>query len=509
MCAEKKDSRYYTASSREKPFWNAEAIQFMYAPAFQFQPIPGCKKYLYEIKDEAGGSHCFFAASACASLSPVWDNISEGITELEVYSSDSEGNKKYKIGARTFFRLAPFSDDLPKADCSYRECALKAFDFMFNDRIIRHWLDFGTPDPQYDLNVYPSKMVASVISSMLQYGKFCPERSADCLKIAENAADWLISITEPDTAPLAGLPPTYYTAFREKDDTMSDLTAADRSDTIMMFYPASAGRAYLLLEKETGKKKYLDAAYRIAEYYRDNILESGSWYLVVSRLDGKPVTENLCMPTNYILEFLSGIYERTGEKIWKELADRGLAYIENGALATYHWEGQFEDSVLSLNYSNLAHGDCDQLIRYYASHHPDDEEKMLCARELMQFAEDQFVVWKRPCPWNKDDFDISCWPTPCGLEQYNWYVPVDGSTANIALSFLAMYKATGEKIYLSKARALMNTLTRVQNKRNGRIPTEWIKPGFIEKTGDKEEIWINCLLYSACALMEMAEYEED
>ena len=37
-----------------KPFWNAEAFQFMYVPAFQFQSISGCKKYRFTAKDENG-----------------------------------------------------------------------------------------------------------------------------------------------------------------------------------------------------------------------------------------------------------------------------------------------------------------------------------------------------------------------------------------------------------------------------------------------------------------------
>ena len=30
-----------------RPFWNAQANQFMFVPSFLFQPIPGYKRYLY------------------------------------------------------------------------------------------------------------------------------------------------------------------------------------------------------------------------------------------------------------------------------------------------------------------------------------------------------------------------------------------------------------------------------------------------------------------------------
>lgn len=488
-----------------RPFWNAEARQFMYVPSFQFQPIPGCEKYIYEANDETGEIHSFESESSCALLTPVWKDIPEGVVNLKVYSTDGNGKKLYLIGARTFFRLAPFTDDYPEADCSYRECALRAFDYCFNTPIIRHWLDFGTPYPNYNLNVYPTKMESSVICAMLRYGELNPDRNADCIKIACNAADYLISITEPQGSPLEGLPPTYYTDFREFDDTMDNLTADERKDTVMMFYPACAGTAYLALEKKTKCRKYLDAALKIGDYYRKNVLENGSWYLVVSRLTGKPAAKNYCMPTNAILPFIRALYERTEDECWKKLADKALSYVERNALKTYDWEGQFEDSVLSANYSNLAHGDCNKLIMYYARNHSDDGEKMDAAKELMRFVEDQFVIWKRPCPWDKCGFDISCWPTPCGLEQYNWYVPVDSSSAIIAMAFLSMGKATGDELYFAKAKALMNTITRVQDKKSGRIPTEWMTPEYLNNIGAGQEFWINCMLYTATVLTDFAD----
>ena len=492
-----------------KPFWNAEARQFMYVPSFQFQPVPGCEKYIYEATDETGNEHSFSSSSPCALLTPIWKDIPEGVVSLRVYSTDKNGEKLYLIGARTFFRLAPFTGNYLPADCSYRECALRAFEYCFNSPIIRHWLEHGTPYPEYDLYVYPSKMEASIIVSMLKYGELCPERNKDCLKIACSAADYLISITEPDGSPLEGVPPTYYTDFREFGGNMNNLTADERKDTVMMFYPASAGLAYLALEKKTNNPKYLDTALKIGEYYRKNVLENGSWYLIVSRLTGKPAAANYCMPTNEILPFLRGLFDRTGDECWKVLSDNALAYVENNALKTYNWEGQFEDSVLSFNYSNLAHGDCDKLIMYYTSNFPDSKEKIDTAEELMRFVEDQFVVWNRPCPWDKNDFDITCWPTPCCLEQYNWYVPVDASTAVIAKTFLSLGKVTGDELYFAKAKALMNTVTRVQNKKSGRIPTEWKEPGFIDNAAADLEFWINCLLYSASVLTEFADYFGD
>ena len=120
----------------------------------------------------------------------------------------------------------------------------------------------------------------------------------------------------------------------------------------------------------------------------------------------------------------------------------------------------------------------------------------------MRYIEDQFVVWDKPPKYlkhsNRDD-----WFYPAGLEQYNWYVPIDTSTIGIAKSFINMHKLTKDPLYLEKAKALTNNVTRMQNEENGVIPTHWKTKDCKETGGD---LWINCLIMSANSLFEIAEY---
>jgi len=485
-----------------RPFWNAEAFQFMYVPAFHFAGLPGFKTYHYVAEDETGKRYEFTSADPSALLTPIWGDLPEGVIRLSVYAVDEAGRDAYLIGARTFYRLAPFSDDLPKAKCSYRECADKAFAYAMSQGFVNHWLK-GTPDPDYDWNVYPPKMISAIIRAMLYYAQSRPEIAYDALKIATNAADYLISITEKEGTPLHGLPPTYYVDFRPNPETRENLTAADRIDTNMMIYPAHAGSAYLLLEEKTGERRYLEAARKIAEFYRDHVQENGSWYLVLSRITGEPTVINYCDPLECIVPFLMTMYRRTGEDVWKKLADRALAYVEREKLKNYEWEGQFEDSAFSANYSNLTHYGAGALLRYYATYYSDDEEKIQRAEDLMRFVEDQFVVWKKGSPWNKHGYDPSLWLTPAGLEQYNWHVPIDASTADIINSFLCMYKAGRGELYLAKAMALADAITRAQQP-SGMIPTHWMNQSHLEG----ENFWINCMLSSARAMAELADFLE-
>lgn len=483
-----------------RPFWNAEAFQFMYVPAFQFQAIPGAKQYRYVAKDANGTEHIFEAEKASASLEPIWKDIPEGVVTLSVFALDEEGNKTWQAGCRTFYRVAPFPADLAPAARGYREAAEMVFEYALSKKFMTHWITDGTPEPDYDHYVYPSKMISSIITAMVDYADLCPEKAETALTIARNSADYLIGITAKDGA-MAGIPPTYQIDFRPEPETRNNLHAAKRLDWVMMIYPARVGTSYLQLEKKTGDKKYFDAALRIGEFFRDHVEENGGWYLIRSITTGEVLKSEFSDPLRMIAPFLMGLYARTGDESWKILAENGIASMVKTNLKTYSWGAQFEDSSVSANYSNLSHYSATALIRHYCKYYSDDEKKMAQVDDLMRFVEDQFVIWKHPSPWNKSGFDTTLWHTPCGLEQYHWHVPIDASTADIALTFLAMYRAGRGELHLEKAKALADTLTRAQQE-NGLIPTHWMDEKYMKGKG----MWINCLFSSANALREIADF---
>ena len=496
---------------RGRPFWNVESTQFIYVPAFHFTAIRGCWRYRYTAVDEYGGVHTFEARDCCALLTPIWAELPEGVVQLTVDALDADGNAFAKVGARTFFRLATFPEDTPPATCSYKECAIKAFRFAMSQGFIQYWLKYGEPDPHYDLNSYPSKMISALSEAMLAYAELCPEDRADALKVAVNAADYLIRITPRGSDPLADVPPTYYLDFCPDPEKYGVITpnwhaAIGHVGTNMMIYPARAGHMYLELERVTGDIKYLKEALKIGKYFADTVEPNGSWYLVRSCATGEPVTGNYVSPIESVVPFLSSLYERTKDERWKQLCDGAVNYTIDTQLASYNWEGQFEDSPLSTNYMNLTHYAPVALAKYLAKYRKDEPGALDQAKELMRFAEDQFVIWKRPYPWRHgapDDlppYDTSLWHTPAGLEQYGWYVPIDSSTADIAQGFLTLYQAGCGELYLAKARALTDQLTQTQHE-DGRIPTHWMN------TPDAEQnFWFNCMFESCRVLAAMSEY---
>ena len=498
---------------RGRPFWNIESTQFMYVPAFHFTAIRQCFRYLYRAVDELGGVHTFEANDCCALLTPIWAELPEGVVRLTVTALNPDGSEYAQVGARTFFRLASFPESTPPAVRPYREAAKMAYRFAMRQDFIQHWLKYGEPDPSYDLNSYPSKMIGALVEAMISYAKISPEEADDAMKVAVNAADYLIRITPRGNVPLADLPPTYYLNFCPDPEKYGVITpnwhaATAHNGTQMMIYPARAGRMYIALEQATGDPKYLEEAIKIGKYYVDTAELNGSWYLVRSCATGEPLTGNYISPIDSLVPFLMDLYRRTGDNCWKETCDRAVDYVLRTQLPTYNWEGQFEDSPLSTNYINLTHYAPVALACYLAENRADDPASMELAKELMRFAEDQFVVWKRPYPWNhatpdgSPGYDTSLWHTPAGLEQYGWYVPIDASTANIADGFLTLYKAGCGELYLAKAMALTDQLTRVQTD-NGRIPTHWMG-----RPDSDSNFWFNCMFESCRVLSEMAEYDE-
>ncbi len=494
-----------------RPFWNVHASQFMFNPNFNFNHVPGCRRYLFTATDCNNKVHSFEAETSDALLTPIWNDIPEGLVELKCEGLDENGNPKYLAGARTFYRVAPFKGPQfypPKAR-SYRECAMMAYRYVFNLPFIQYWRIHGTPDPDFDFNVYPSKTISRVIMGMLDYAKLDPENADKAMEIAVKSADFLISITFPEGTALEGLPPTYYTDFRKDLEKYNNESAIVRGGNVMMIYPAEVGRSYLELEKATGDIRYLEAARKIADYYRAHVLENGSWYLFVSDKTGENTVPNYCVP-DVIMDFMNGMYRRTGEEVWAQLEKGCYDYIIKTCVENYNWEGQFEDSSFSTLYSNLTHFTADRMIDYIVNNKADDEKWMSEAEDMLRFVEDQFVIWENFAPYNdrcsiRHGADISEWFSPAGLEQYKWYMPIDSSTACIVKAFLDMYSVKKDPLLLAKAKVLGDSITRMQNPKNGLIPTHWMRKTCIEDGGN---LWVNCLIVTASCMMYLADVTE-
>ncbi|MBQ2377520.1 MAG: hypothetical protein II297_03855, partial [Clostridia bacterium] len=390
-----------------RPFWNANATQFTYVPAFSFPVSPLATEYLFTATDCEGKRHSFTAKEPTELLTPIWGNIATGMVTLTVEALNPEGKVIFPVGARTFYKCAPFPgrDAYPAQKQSFLDCAKKGFHYVLEQPYVRHFLTHGVPDPNYSYYVYPSKMISAIIKSMVTLSRIDQTVADEALLIAEKAADYLLSIRFPAEHPMEGLPPTY--SFDGLDEAVvNDVArAAQRlKDTVMMIYPVEVGLAFLALAKATKDEKYFRAAMVIANFYKNNRTPKGSWPLVYDSNTGKPLKDALCIDFQFV-DFFRELYEITLDEAWKKLSEDYLCFFTETCLKEYKWEGQFEDSLVAGNYRNLTHYPANALIGYLTENKKGDAESIEIAKDLMRFVEDQFVVWGEFAYWSEAKMD--------------------------------------------------------------------------------------------------------
>ena len=461
-----------------RPFWNAHAKAFIHPPAFEFKEAEGTKEYRFALSDGDGAAATQKAWTAAKPWLPIpadiWDSLKPGYYTLKVEGS----------GERTFYRAAVFHGPYPKGACGYREAARKVYAAVYNMPQVQGWKTSDDPPKGYDLYCYPAKILSSMIRALCRHGQ------GDAIFLARKMADWLIAHSQPADAPLAHFPPTYWGDRRD--------VAVKYAGQNMLLYPAHAALAYLDLAdalsragNDADSQKYRDAARAIAKTYAKLQGADGTWPLKVYEKDGSPVRANRLVPGRYLLGVFDRV-ERRGEDAapFHAVRDRAFAYVMDGPVKTWNWDGQFEDMDPMPPYTNLQKGVAvDTALRLFA------QGRIAEGCELVDWCEDQFVVWSDPI----HNMDWRNWKTPTALEQYDYYTPIDASMGDMIGAFAAAYKATGNALYLEKAKALADNITRNQRP-DGTIPTY-----FDSRKGSD---WVNCMVYVADRLEAIADVTE-
>ena len=489
-----------------QPEWNVKSAFFMYPPTFGFVHSDGAASYRFTVTDESGVERTFTGRSPNDSLAPVWGDLPlSGWMDVRCEAMDAKGDVLAKVGERSFWKQAPFIQGAyPAAKRSAEETAKLIARHVMNQPIVHANYLSGKPVPKETVDpgnqvfvAYPSKMGAAVVSAMAKLAAGETDEAKAARRLAEGAVAKLMAVTEPEGRPLAGFPLTY-----EAHPGLSGGPAKvveQNSGKIMLVYPRAVANAYLDLHEVTKAPELKVAATRIADLYLKLQGEDGTWPLNVWLKDGQPVEKNRLVPV-HMLGFLERMYEVTGDMKYRDAADRAFAYVEQGPLTTWNWEGQFEDVPPTAPYQNLTKHDACETAMYLVGRFPSDPHRLAQARELVRFSEDQFVCWERPMHGVKDPrcklgvWDCESWRCPAVLEQYNCYVPIDSSSAKLIRTYLAMFRATKNPMDLAKARTLGDSIIR-ETHDDGYLPTFWM---------NTRQDWPNCTLASAAALAELS-----
>ena len=332
------------------PFWNGYAKRFIHVPSFDFNEVEGAVRYRYSVTSDVNCETFRFEADhPRASLSPVWKELPVGIVYLQVEGLDADQQVIGGAGEKLFYKAAPFNGPYNPPASDYTSSVIRNMESLLEQDHYRRWSEESTPSDDYMLYCYPSKIVGSIIQAMCMYAGLTTKDREMAIRMAGNAASYLLSISFPAGSALEYFPPTY------QERKLSTHVARKKKDQLMMFYPALVGDAYLDLYDITGLEKYLQASVRIAQTYAKTQLTSGTWPMMVWIESGEAVAKNLCIPTD-IINFLDRLDADYGESQFRKNSEAAFHYIIENPMNTFHWEAQFEDMGYSENYSNMERG---------------------------------------------------------------------------------------------------------------------------------------------------------
>lgn len=499
------DSRtpIHPGSPDKVPFWNTHAKRFIYAPSFNYKEIQGVENYLFKITSEVNDqTFQFTEKTPYAPLSAVWDQIPVGYFKIQVIGIEN-GEEVGISGEGRFYRASPFNGIYHKAILPYDQSAEKALGLLLEKDYVQYWLTDKKPDPNYLYYRYPTKMFAALIVGAVTYSKIhnSSDQGSNTIELAKIVADYLIDISFDEDSPLANFPPTYRgyegldAQFNQTEGTHMDIK------NTMMPYGADAGHAYLDLYDITKNEKYFNAAKRIADTYLRTQLDNGSWYLFINNQTGEPTAPNIAIPTA-IINYLNRLDQQYQVRGLEDATQRALKWTLANPVKTFNWQGQFEDVKASIPYENQSREQACELAIYLFK----NNEQLPLAQELIRYAEDQFVIWEQPMPFtvklmeqNSSELGYKSenWVTPCVQEQYDWWMPVSRSAGIMVDTYWEAYQATGNKIYLAKAKSLANSFTVVQQLHEGDYPTYFTKY--------QMGVWLNNTVYPAKVMQNFHE----
>lgn len=477
------------------PFWNGFSKRFIYAPAFDFDTVAGAVKYRFDLVSLCDSERWHFESEhPYDPLSPIWKELPVGSYQLIVSGINKDGKELKEAGSREFYRAAPFDGIYHKPVIAYDSSATLALTRLLDRDFVQYWKEHKQPDPDYGWYRYPSKIYSALIVGAVTQAKLTrgSQKAKEATELAKTVADSLMALSFPKGAPLEYFPPTYHgypQYFQNKKSHMS----YDRS---LIIQGADAGNAYLDLYDLTGDGKYLNAAKRIADTYLKTQLDNGSWYLFVNNKTGEKLDPNVAIPTAMINYFdrLRKDYKIGG---LEEATDKAFNYVMENPVKTYNWQGQFEDIAAQQPFQNQSREQACDLAIYLLKNDADNKESLELAKNLIRFAEDQFVIWERPKPITETGHQRGYYPqnwiTPSVQEQYSFWRPISRAAGIMVETYWEAYKATGEDMYLAKAKSIANSFTVVQQYHDGNFVTHFTKY--------KMNFWLNNAVYPAKVLM--------
>ena len=415
-------------------------------------------------------------------LTSIWDHLPAGaVYDAFIEARRADGTSLGRSEAFGFRKVGEFAGPYPPGIRDYTDAGRAGAEYVMGT--LGAWRNAEPPDTA--AIQYPALFYAAYIRVLVTYAALDPgsEKSRDALLIASHIAQHAIDTSTPADWKYPNMPLSHRSG-----------------EYLQISRTAMLGSAYLDLFAAGGGERFLNAAFRIADTLKERQLPDGRWYFRVDPRTGS-VAEDYTSDQAEAVDFFDALIEQHGRADLAAARDKAVGWMLENPVKTHHWQQQWDDVPLVAPFKNLEFYDA-ALFAVHLAHHATPENHYLeTAADLFRWTEDQFVLWE-------DSFDMN-FVTPGVQEQYLCYITIDWHVAHFIRLCQAMHQATGDAIYLKKAVAMADSLTRVQHPKGyfatwmRRLPaTQPGQPGPVSFEG----LWPNCMSYTAEQLIKFDRY---
>ena len=474
---------------------NAFSRQFIDAPEFRLLPVPGTAEFRADIQ-QGGQEWTVRSPKPVLNLESVWKQVETKKLTIHLCWTDAQGAVLHEeTSERT--KAPDFSGfNEPAAEWSAaadRNIAYLIHESDHNTTAPYHepgvpvWIWAATPRHEAS---YPCITINNVIWAFLAHVKNNGPQSAEALRLARVSADWALEHRQPDSGALPLFP---YSTI-----TKGSFGGSVEGESVNLLRASWFAISFVDLYAATGHEPYLAYARHIADTTVKFQNADGSFPYRVNPKTGAVTEQYNCS----VMEFveLTEKLEKYGLDARRAMAaQRALEWTLAYVCTTNNWKAAYEDVGETRFYTNLSQMPAQPLIRYLCRHKDDHPNYLPQAIRLNRWVEDQFVTFGPA-----DEASPVRVKGPLVFEQYVCWWPMDGHTANWILSLIELHKATGEQVYLDKAKAAANAICAEQYE-DGQFST-WGRDFETGESPAKSANWYNAGAFSDWALYTLAQY---
>ncbi|OPZ97127.1 MAG: hypothetical protein BWY71_01714 [Planctomycetes bacterium ADurb.Bin412] len=498
--------------------WNAYSRQFIDAPTFKLLPMPKVTKYTAEVK-QGQQSWQVKSDTPFLSLETIWPQMENKIFTLNFQWLDQAGTS---LAAENSIRVkAPDWQGLQEPDADWRGAADRNMEYFIHtawhgkapyrepDMPVWIWScasptvthDYWTGDfPDGYPMSYPCNTHALFIGGLLIYADHGRPQSEEAMRLARITADWNLKNRLPDSGAVPLFP---YSTI-----TNGQFGGGNEGAHITLLRASLLAIAYVDIYRATQHQPYLDYAIHIAKTTAKFQREDGSFPYRIDPQTGA-VSEQY---TPAAADFAALVYALEPYYYDPDLtmaAQRAIYWTIAQVCTSSYWKGVYEDVFPWPPFSNLSGGETQLFIRLLCQLKEQDPAFVPLARQLNRFVEDQFVIFS-------SESEAFIHPVkgllhvkgPLVFEQFVCWYPMEAHAGLWIRTLIELHKATGEPVYLEKARAAANAICALQFE-DGQFSTlgmRYYQDGKIISDKETGFNWYNCNVAASMWLYTLDAY---